>query len=225
MLREKYNSLTNKRGYLYIRETIYQRDKRTLKKKPSKLGDGSATKNRWKYSLKKDTYCGKIIENIEIKHIITFQEYLKKIKYGSEQDFDFLEYKIKTDFDKILDDFVNYLIYIHKINDEEFKTGKKKAYAINNGFLSRETIEWVRRFRINKSPENPREFERFMNRCLASGIFDEEIIETLYLKLIPDKDILKKDKLNEEDLSKNEIKKIKIRKLRSFIKESITKDD
>lgn len=218
MLREKYNSLTNKRGYLYIRETIYKRDGRTLKRKPSKLCDGSATKNRYKYSIKKDTYCGKIQDNIKLDHIITFEDYISKNK----TDFDFIKYKLKLEFDTILDDFVEYILFIYEIDKNNFFNGKKKVYEINNGYFSKETIEWVRRFRINKSANNPKEFERFSNRCYDTGIYDDEIINSLYLKLIPDsaQNIL----LIKEKYEENEIKKIKTDKLRNFIQTSIEKD-
>lgn len=198
MLWEKRSSLKQKRGYLYIRETIYERDKRTLKRKAPKLGDGSATKERWKYSKKVDIYCGKIIEDVVLKHFITFRDYIKKIK--SEE---FLEYKSKVVFSELLEDFISYLLYVHEIEKEEFFEGKKAAYALSSGYLSREGIEFLRRFSLRKNPLLSSEIERFANRCLDVGIYDDEIIMLLYMKLLPQEDTkLLEEELNEkfEDL-------------------------
>lgn len=224
MFREKYNSFSEKRGYLYIRETIYKRDGRTLKRKPARLGDGSATKERGKYSIKKDTYCGKITEDIFLKYIITFNEFVsnilktdKKTKYK-----DFLEYKTKSSFDDIIDDFTLYLIYIYNLDKEDFFTGKKQVYAINNGYFSRDTIEWVRRFKINPKNYYTKEMQRFAFRCHDVGIYDEDIINLLYLKLNPeiDQNILSENE-NNEDL---EVKKLKLKNYRNFIQKSIEYD-
>jgi len=102
MFREKYNSLSEKRGYLYIRESVYKRDKRTLKKKPSKLGDGSATKERGKYTIKKDTYCGKINE-IQIINILTSRDFL----YRRYKHYKFTAYKINFNFDQRLHEVID----------------------------------------------------------------------------------------------------------------------
>ena len=78
MLWEKKNIKNPEtRGYLYLRETIYVRDKRTHKRKPKKLGSGSGYKERGKYSKKKDIYCGKIVE-CSMKKFINFRDYIKK---------------------------------------------------------------------------------------------------------------------------------------------------
>jgi hypothetical protein len=183
MLWEKKSSLKQKRGYLYIRETIYQRDGRTLKRKAPKLGDGSASKERWKYSKKIDIYCGKIIEDIELKHFISFKEYISQIK-----QLEFLEYKTSKVFSELLEDFIEYLLYSHELDKEEFFEGKKAAYAISSGYLSREGIEFLRRFNVKQNPLLSNEIERFANRCLDIGIYDDEIIMLLYMKLLPSED-------------------------------------
>jgi len=228
MLREKYNTLSNKRGYLYLRETIYKRDRRTLKRKPSKLCDGSATKERGKYSIKIDTYCGKIFEK-ELKYIETFNDYILKKHTNLNKnnlDFDYLKYKLTSSFDKLLDDFIEYLFYIYEIDKNIFYNKKKITYAINNGYLSKETIFWLRKFRINGNYQNKKEIKRFTYRCNDIGIYDEEIIQTLYLKLVPE-DLAKekslKDFKKELDLYKsNEFSnKLQIKKMRDFIKESM----
>ena len=183
MLWEKKSSLKQKRGYLYIRETIYERDKRTLKRKAPKLGDGSASKERWKYSKKIDIYCGKIIEDIELINFLTFREYIQNNK-----KLDFLEYKTQKVFSELLEDFVEYLLYSHNLDKEEFYEGKKAVYALASGYLSREGIEFLRRFTIKKNPLISNEIERFANRCLDIGIYDDEIIMLLYMKLLPSED-------------------------------------
>ncbi len=192
MLWEKRSSLKQKRGYLYIRETIYERDKRTLKRKAPKLGDGSATKERWKYSKKVDIYCGKIIEDTPLKHLITFRQYVEQI-YSQT----FLEYKTKIPFSDLLEDFISYILYVHEIDKKEFFEGKKVAYALSSGYLSREGIEFLRRFSLKKNPLISSEIERFANRCLDIGIYDDEIIMLLYMKLLPQEDT----KLLEQELS------------------------
>ena len=186
MLWEKKSSLKQKRGYLYIRETIYERDKRTLKKKAPKLCDGSAYKDRWKYSKKKDIYCGKIIEDTKLINFISFQGYVE-----SKKAKDFLEYKTKITFSDLLEDFVNYLLEIHEIEKEDFFEGKKKAYEISSGYLSCEGIEYIRRFSLKLNPLAHSEIERFANRCLDCAIFDNEIIMLLYMKLLPNEQAVK----------------------------------
>lgn len=176
----KTNNLKTKNDYLYLRETIYIRDKRSLKRIPRKLGNGDATKNRGKYSKKKDIYCGRIY-NIEIKYIITFRNYLEEIKNYTQ---DFLEYKLNSSFDKILYDFIDYLIYIYEIEKDEFFGTKKKVYFTGNGFFCKETVDYILRFVVKKgSFDNKKELERFALRCQDSGIYDEEIISILYMKL------------------------------------------
>lgn len=181
MLWEKKTSLNEKRGYLYIRETIYVRDKRTLKRKPSKLGDGSAYKQRGKYSKKKDIYCGKIIEGVELQKAISFREYMESVREDN-----FLEYKTSVEFEVLLDNFVEYLLAIHNIEKDEFTNRPKKAYVIATGYLSLKTIENVREFTPKNSFINYKELERFANKCFDAAIFDEEIIMLLYSKLLPD---------------------------------------
>lgn len=196
-----------KKGYLYLRETIYERDRRTLKRIPKKNGDGSATKERGKYSKKKDIYCGKIRE-AEPKHLITFNSYMEKVHE------DFLEYKMNRSFDGIIDDFINYLLYIHEIDKEEFFDKKKKVvYYIGNGFLSKETIDYLKRFNLRNESEN--ELERFSNRCQDIGIYDEDIIGTLYMKLSEQNNILSKTEIEVNP----KIEKKEYNKYRDFMKE------
>lgn len=212
MFREKLTNFQEKRGYLYIRESFYQRDRRTLKRKPSKLGDGSATKERGRYSKKKDIYCGKIYE-IEPKRLDTFKYYVE-----NKEGIDFLNFKLKHKFEEIIDMFVKYLLYIYEIDEDDFYNGKKKVYTVNEGYLSRETILWTKRFTFRLDFDNPKEIERFTYRCEDSGIYDDEIINTLYVKLVPNVD------------NKNPLENIKIvdskdkqehKNFKSFIKKSM----
>lgn len=212
MFREKYNSSSDKRGYLYLRETVYERDGRTYKRKPAKFGDGKATKNRGKYSKKKDTYLGKI-EEIQLKKILTFDDYLKNEKNINN----IFEHKLNLNFDSLLDLFIEYLLFIYELEKEEFeKPKKKKVYNINEGYFSPITMDWIRRFRINSNYTNPNEMYRFSNRCKDSGIFDEQVIESLYTKLSPID-----EKLLAEEEKNKEIQKLKIKNYRDFIKQSI----
>jgi hypothetical protein len=225
MFRERYNPLKNKRGYLYLRETEYLRDKRTLKKKPSKLGDGKATKERWKYSVKKETYLGKIVE-LELKNILTFQEYVEKILKK-----DYLEEKINLSFDQLTDLFVSYILFSYEIDKNDFLSEKKRVYLVFGGYLSKITLNWFKNFNIRINYSELKEFERFRNRALDIGIYDDEIIALLFQKLTNtsenknfDKDFLSIEKKNikNDDFKENDlIKKTKIKKLREFIKKSI----
>ena len=179
MFREKLGRFFEKRGYLYIRESVYVRDKRTLKRKPPKLCNGKATKERGKYSKKKDIYCGKIHE-VELKRIITFREYIENTLKK-----DYLEFKINAKFDSLVDSFVRYLLYLYEIDEEEFYLGQKKVFVIGEGYLSKETIGWLKRFNVKTRFDNPKEIERFTYRCEDVGIHDGDIINTLYIKLVP----------------------------------------
>ncbi len=197
----------DKRGYLYIRESIYERDKRSLTRKPRKLGTGKGHENRGKYTKKKDIYCGKIVE-IAPKDLILFQTYIEN------QKLDYTELKINSRFEELIDLFVNYLLDIHDIGKDEFYNGNKVAYTIANGFLSRETIEFVKRFNAKGEDFAHTHFEisRFANRCEDSGIYDEDIILSLYMKIIPTKDY----KDIKEELHEIRDKKLIEKKFNSF---------
>lgn len=213
MFREKLHKDPNQRGYLYIRESYYERDKRTHKRKPSKLCDGTATKERGKYSKKKDIYCGKIHE-IEIKIIENFEGYLKK------QNKEYLEFKINSKFDDLIDEFVKYLLYIYELDEDEFYNGKKRVYALGDGYLSKETIIWLKNFEINGNYDNFNEIKRFSFRCQDCGIYDEDIINTLYLKLVPkidERDI--KEEI--EELENQDEKREGFTNLRNFLKRNL----
>jgi hypothetical protein len=210
MLWEKKTSLSQKRGYLYIRETKYIRDGRTKKRKPPCYGDGSAYKERGKYSVKKDIYCGKITEPPQIKYVISFQEYIEKIKQK-----EFLIYKIETEFEDIIDDYYEYLLYIYDIDKDDFYSGKKKAYDLDSGFVSREGISFLKRFKPRKTLLDSKELERFANRSIDCGIFDEDIIALLYVKCLS-KEVQTQFKEEEvEEFFKQE--ETKISSLKDFI--------
>ncbi len=176
----KKTNYKNNDGYLYLRETIYKRDKRTLKRTPSVKGNTKATEMRGKYSKKKDIYCGKI-EDREPIETITFKEYIEN-KLNKE----YLDFKINSGYDELIDTFANYLLYLFGIDKDMFYGSKKKAYFIANGFFCKETIDWVKRFSINGNANSHSEIERFTLRCKDCSIFDDEIIMSLYAKMMPD---------------------------------------
>ena len=179
MFREKLRANSDERGYLYIRETIYERDGRTLKRIPRKLGNGEATKNRGKYSKKIDIYCGRIIEK-KIIHFINFSDWI------NNKGLDFHIFKLNSDFNTILNEFINYILYIYEIDYLEFhESSIKKVYALGSGFISPIVISWLKRFNINGNPNNLSELKRFAYRCQDCCIFDDEIVHLLYVKMIP----------------------------------------
>ena len=204
----KSNNLKTKNDYLYLRETVYIRDKRSLKRSPRKLGDGKATKNRGKYSKKKDTYCGKITE-VQVKKLLTFENYIIQ---NQKEYSDFLEYKLNSSFDKVLTDFINYLLYIYEIDKDDFYGIKKKVFFTGTGYLCKETINRILNFNIKNIKNEKTELERFANRCEDAGIYDEEIISILYMKI---NDATKKTKKIEEI---PEIKKEKYSNYQEFMK-------
>lgn len=179
MLWEKKNTKKpDVRGYLYLRETIYVRDGRTLKRKPKKLGDGSGARNRGKYSIKKDIYCGKIVP-MPMKKFTSFKQFLNK------DDDTYLDYRLDSDFDVILNEFISYLLDIFEIEREDFET-KKISYEVGVGYLSLITLDFLRRFVVRKGFEENVEIERFANRCMDCAIFDNEIIIALFSKIAPE---------------------------------------
>lgn len=208
MFREKLIQNSNERGYLYIRDSIYVRDRRTLKRIPKKLGDGKATKERGKYSKKKDIYCGRIQE-VSPKNLISFEEYLQM------ENIDSTLFKISFDFNEILDKFVKYVLYIYELTIDEFYKGKKKTFTIGEGFMSPIILDWFSKFEIKGSFHSSREFKRFFNRAQDCGIFDEGIIQILYLKLIPE--VEKEDLLKEIE----NLKEIKLEEVSSNFKNFI----
>ena len=179
MLWEKKNTKKPEiRGYLYLRETVYVRDGRTLKRKPKKLGDGSGAKNRGKYSVKKDIYCGKIIEKKMVK-FTSFKEFL------SLDSDDYFDYRFNGEFGVILNDFISYLIEIFDIDREDYDN-KKQAYEVAGGYLSKITVDFLTRFIVRAGFDEKVEIERFANRCMDCGIFDNDIIISLFTKIAPE---------------------------------------
>ena len=211
MFREKLIPKSTQRGYLYIRDSVYVRDRRTLKRIPKKLGDGSATKKRGQYSKKKDIYCGRIIE-VKPEKLTTFNEFL----YSRHKDVSL--FKNESDFDKVLNEFVEYVIEIYGIDKDEFFSIKKKAYTIGDGFMSPIIIEWFKAFKIKGEFHNVGEFKRFSNRAYDCGIFDDDIINLLYLKLVPE---VEKENILEEidELKDKKLENVKSN-FRNFIRKS-----
>ena len=198
-----------KRGYLYLRETLYIRDKRSHIRKPKKLGSGKAYFERGKYSKKKDIYCGKIIEIAPV-HFLTFENYIEKIGYS------YLEYKLNVKFNELVDGFVNYLLYIHEITAEMFNSKPKKAFELGSGYLCQQTIDFLKSFTVRHNEDNKRELERFAFRCEDAGIYDTDVIATLYTKIMPAVDESIKEEL--EELKKHRNTKKQFQSFRDFVK-------
>lgn len=195
----------DKRGYLYLRETVYERDKRSHKKKPKKLGDGSAYAQRGKYSKKKDIYCGKIVD-VQVKKFLTFEEFI------TEKGFeDFLKFKLDVNFDELLGYFVDYLLYIYEIEKDTFEN-EKKAYSVASGYLCKPTIDFIRRFNPRGDFDREKEIERFAYRCIDAGVYDEEIIMALYSKLTDNISLM-------DDKNYDAPRKEEFEKYRDFIKD------
>jgi len=215
MFREKLKKNSDEPGYLYIRETVYKRDRRTLKRIPKKLGNGDATKTRGKHSKKVDIYCGRIIP-CEMKYFINFEDYLK------EKNIDIQIFKLKSNFNEILNEFVNYLIFIYDIDYIEFyDENQKKCYKIGNGYISPIILSWFKRFNLNGNPNNLSELKRFAYRCQDIGIFDDEITHKLYLKLIPEEFLGDIDKeIKEMEFVHKSSEKMKFDGLKGFLKEN-----
>jgi hypothetical protein len=214
VLWERPSRMKEKSGYLYLRETIYIRDKRTLKKSRKNF-DGTATKERGKYSKKKDIYCGKI-NNCEIKNFKEFTDYVKDNNKENKK-FEFTDYKMNTSFTNILNDFVEYLIYVYEIDkDLLFSKKKKVVFQVGNGYLCQQTLEFIKKFEPRGDFDNEKEIERFANRCQDAGIFDTDIIMTLFLKLFPED--VERIKEDEEKYDKSTDQKVSAENLYGFIK-------
>ena len=193
MFREKI-SKSSGRGYLYIRESVYIRDKRTLQRKPARLGSGSATLERGKYTKKIDIYCGKIIE-LKLIKFDTFKEYL------TSNNLKFLEFLTSSSFEELFNTYIDYLLHIYDLPLSLFSTSKK-VYALGSGYLCPKIIDWYLKFEIRGSSDSLKQFRRFYLRSMDIGIHDMEIIESLYLKLSPH---LSLDEVKEEITSMQKI--------------------
>lgn len=175
------NPYKNKNGYLYLRVSEYKRDKRTLKRKTTtRQGDGSGRENRNKWTKKIDIYCGKIFEINSQPKFITFQDFIEKKSQN------YLDYKLNSKFEDIVYDFAKYLLFIYDLDEEDFFHGRKKVYALNEKLLSRETLKWIIDFEINPIKKQENELERFAIRCESTGVFDYDIIQTLFMKMMPE---------------------------------------
>lgn len=183
------------RGYLYLRESIYIRDKRTLQRKPKHLGDGSKQKERNKYIKKKDTYLGKINEIIP-NYYLSFEDYIIS---HIQKETDFLYYVLQYSFDEIFFDYIDYLqeIYSFQISvsqdmikyygiKKEFDSLKTITYALKTGgFLNIVLIQRAYTFQCRIVDEvSKTDFNNFSARCFDCGIVDEYIQIVLYSKLI-----------------------------------------
>lgn len=181
------------RGYLYLRESVYIRDKRTLQRKPKHLGDGSKHKNRNQYIKKKDTYLGKIIE-ISPSRYMSFQDYIIS---HIQKESDFLYYVLQYSFEEIFYDCISYLeeIYefdIHiskkdlKLLEDKILRLKIKTYALKTGgFFNIILFKRAFEFECRKENEISKvDFNNFSARCFDCGIVDEYIQIVLYSKLI-----------------------------------------
>ncbi len=190
-IKEKLES----RGYLYLRESIYSRDRRTLQRKPKHLGDGSKQKERNKYIKKKDTYLGKINE-ISPDFYLTFENYI--ISHIQKEQ-DFLYYVLQYKFDEIFFDYIDYIqeLYTLPISiskntikyygiKEEFTNLKSKTYELKTGgFLNIILINRAFNFECRKVSEvSSTDYNNFSARCFDCGITDEYIQIVLYSKLI-----------------------------------------
>jgi hypothetical protein len=192
--------------YAYLIKTTYKRDKRTIKKKPSWQGDGTARKERGKYSKKKFIYLGKI-KKITFKKYFDFKEYIEE-----KTNLSLIEIKTNFSFKKIMEHFRDYLLKLNNLNYEEY-ISEKFAYDICGGIFCKKTFDWVLSSHIIGNHQSNYEIKRFTKRCMKIGIFDEEIIKILYLKLVPDieKNKLKKallEEFEELDKKKEENKKV-----------------
>ena len=186
------------RGYLYLRESVYSRDRRTLQRKPKHLGDGSKHKNRNQYIKKKDTYLGKIIE-LSCDFYLSFEDYI--ISHIQKEN-DYLYYILQYSFDEIFFDYIDYLQEIYSFdiqitkdfitnfnsqhNEKEIKKLKTKTYALQSGgFFNIILLHKVFNFECRKIDEiSFTDFNNFSARCHDSGIIDEYIQIVLYSKLI-----------------------------------------
>lgn len=199
----KLSKKDNTKEYLYLRETIYIRDKRSLIRKPRKLSKINNFSKRYIYSKKKDIYCGKII-NKDIKISLSFEDFINKQKNIQ----DFLKYTLDIEFNDLIDDFISFLLYIYDIKKEVFFL-EKKVFRLQIGFFCLNTIDFLKRFRIDKNKKEINEFKRFYNRALDVGIFEEDIISILFSKL--------SFVFLEETKNFTKIKKIKYTNLKNFI--------
>lgn len=187
---------SQERGYLYLRVSEYKRDKRTLKRKPRHLGDGSAHKERNKHIVKKDIYLGKIHE-LTPSSFMSFQDY---IILQLQKESDYLQYVLHASFEEIVFDFISYLQELYEIPISISKQElihssftevlnhplSKKTFSLKiGGFFNIVLLKRVFDFSPLHTDEiSNRDFELFSNRCLDTGIFDEYIQMVLYLKLI-----------------------------------------
>jgi len=208
-----------KNHYLYWRYSVYERDKRTLKRKPRRLGDG--TFNRNKYTKRKDYYLGKLIKLDPPKKIFFFQQYLKK------QNIENLKlFLAEKSYEEIFDSYVEYIIELNEIDKEElFNKNKQIAYEMPLGYISQRLIQWVHSFEFNSKldPTDEKELDRFAGRCEFIGISDPDIISALYQKICPEIDMEDiKKALQEEikELEKSKLKTMKYEDFKDFLEKS-----
>lgn len=202
--------------YLYLRYSQYQRDKRTLKRKPRKLGEGTFDQN--KYIKRKDIYLGKLIELPNPQKIFFFREYLENKEINN-----FQKYIHETNYKDLFNKYIEYMIEFYQIDKEElFSSDKHIVFDVAGAYISKRLIEWVNSFEFHqkRDPKDEKELDRFAARCEFIGIIDIEVISALYQKICPEienEDIINALKEEIEEMNKLKLPSKEIDNLREFL--------
>lgn len=172
----KYNEIPR---YLYIVKKQYVRDRRKTIKKNKYKGDGSGWLQRGNYTKNEYEYAGIIVNRKPIisRYLTSFKEFLKNYKNR-----DWISFLINSEFEDILDKYIEYMCWILDIEEEELTD--KKYFVFGNGYLGKKTIQELKNFIYQKHFSEEKPDKSIILRCIDCGIEDETIIQSLYNQII-----------------------------------------
>lgn len=188
---------TSSYKYLYLREKIYKRDKRTLKRSTNyRQYDGAAYKARGRHSKTVDIkYLGKIYYPGEIDNI-DFEEYLEKNKNLSFSEL------LTQDYDNIVNTYYDYLLSI--IHGEK---SESVHYALNDGILSIYSLDPLLKFefRIGEDYNARTESDRFARMFKRAGfLWAEKDLRSRLLQLKVEESLKKAENENIDKIEQAE---------------------
>jgi len=201
--------------YVYLKESVYVRDKRTMTRKPRKLGSGNFNQN--KYVTKKETYIGKLVKIETPKQFYLYETFLlnRDIK-------DFNKFLEEIEYDALFDSYLEYLHELYNITKEDFEKKNIVYYTDSCIYFSLKLIDWTKSFKFSPKYHHTdrKEMERFIDRCELIGIIHKQVIMALYEKLCPKRDeneMIAEMQREIDGLDKKKMKKLTVSDIKDFI--------
>lgn len=201
--------------YVYLKESVYIRDKRTMTRKPRRLGSGTFNQN--KYVKKKETYIGKLVKIDKPEKFYLYEKYLEE-KGIIDSD----KHISETEYGELFDSYLGYLNELYEISSEDLEKTNIVYYTDSCIYFSKKLTDWAKSFKFSPKYHHTdkKEMERFIDRCELIGIVHKGVITALYEKLCPkidEKEMMAEMQNEFEEMDKKKLKKLTVSELRDFI--------